>query len=187
MLHRVKNKRNLKRVKRTFWPRPAVLAASLLRHIKRHPLIYAPLAGPVLLVLLAHMIAVPAHILLKSSAHGEAMAIVDAMLTWSVYGFLPLLLLSYASFHAVARPVVRILRQHWESAPPVAFNMLPGTAQGAIAGMGFLILLRPGSELAELVLFGICLLIGMLNWFVYRRLCPEDANQTDMVMDSPEQ
>ena len=187
MLRRIKGKRNLKRVKRTFLPRPSGLAKSLLRHVIRHPLVYAPAAGPVALVLLAHIVAVPTHILLKSSAQINALALVDSVLTWSVYGFLPLLLLAYGGFHAVARPVAQILRQRWEDAPPVALSLLPGVAYGAVAGMGFLLLLRPGSELAELVVFAICLLIGILNWFVYRQLCPEDVGRPDTAIEPQNQ
>lgn len=187
MLHRVKGKRNLKRVKRTFFPRPSVLAKSLLAHVRRHPLIYAPAVGPVVLVLLTHIIAVPAHILFKSSARINAMTLVDSILTWSVYGFLPLLLLSYGCFHGVARSVAQMLKQQWDNAPPAVIGLLPGIAYGAVAAMAFLILLRPGSEYIELAIFTVCLLIGMLNWFVYRLLSGNEAHRIDAANEPPGQ
>lgn len=148
---------------------------------------YAPAAGPVGLVLLTHIIAVPAHILFKSSAQMNALALVDSILTWSVYGFLPLLLLSYCCFHGVARSVARIVKQHWDTAPPMMLSLLPGVTYGAVAAMGFLILLRPGTEFVALVIFAVCLLIGMLNWFVYRQLSRNDSHRTDATIESPGQ
>ena len=140
-----------------------------MHHVKRHPLLYAPVSAPVLFLLLAHLVSLPAHILLKATGLLAHQAFFDTMLTWSVYGFLPVVLGSYVSFHAVARPVAALIEQRQASlreSVPLLF-LLPGAMYGAVIGCGLLVLLRPGSSSGELVLFLFCLLIGMLNWFLY--------------------
>ncbi len=142
----------------------------LARHVKKHPAVYAPAVAPVLLLLCAHVISIPAHMVLKTAGLMQYQNVFDSMLTWGVYGFLPLVLVSYTAFHGVARPFAGLLARRWPAIPAAVFALAPGVAYGVVAGVGFLALLRPGSGVGTLLLLLFCLLTGIVNWFFYRKM-----------------
>ena len=169
-MQRVRSKRNQKRGSRSVNVSLAAMGRRLVRHVKKHPAAYAPAVAPVLLLLCAHVISIPAHMVLKTAGLMQYQNVFDSMLTWGVYGFLPLVLVSYAAFHGVARPVASLLARKWPAMSATMFGLAPGAAYGVVAGIGFLALLRPGSEVGTLLLLLFCLLTGIVNWLFYRKM-----------------
>ena len=92
------------------------------------------------------------------------------VVTWAVYGFLPLLLCSYGCFFAVARPVTSLLERKCLHLSATMLTLAAGAVYGAAIGSALFLLLEPGTVLNALFLLGIGMATGLGNWFLYRKL-----------------
>ena len=143
---------------------------------------YVPAALPVLLFILAHLLTLITFIFIRYELLAPYQDAYKTMVTWAVYGFVPLLLCSYACFFAVARPGISVLARklpHWSASH---LHMANGGLYGCGIGLGLLVLLQPGVGPKSLLLFLIGLVSGFGNWQLYRRLvvvAPVDPDTLD--------
>lgn len=135
---------------------------------------YAPAVFPVLLSIFAHLLTLITFLLMRCGLVAENQMLYINMITWAVYGFVPLLLCSYAGFLMLARPGIQMLAQklpHWSVA---SLHLANGCIYGTATGLGMLALLQPGVGPKSLLLFLVGLISGMGNWWFFHKLVSED-------------
>lgn len=145
------------------------------RHLRRHRLYYVPLLAPLILFLLAHLVTLLALMLIKSGVLTGEHVMVKTVVTWAVYGFLPLLLCSYLCFFTVARPAIGILARVCADWPSIGRDLTIGGVYGLVMGLTLALLLGPDTWLKGMTVMGIGLAAGQGNWFFYRKWEPVDA------------
>ncbi|WP_028317343.1 hypothetical protein [Desulfobulbus elongatus] len=148
----------------------SALRGAIGRHLRKHLVIYVPAAAPLIFVLLAHGITVATLVLIRSGVLPQGLGLHKTLVTWGVYGFLPLLLCSYGCFFAVARPVTGLLTRRYPEWPPAGLTVVSGAAYGAAVALVLLLLLAPGSTLRVFFLLLIGMATGLGNWWLYRAL-----------------
>jgi hypothetical protein len=132
--------------------------------------VYLPALAPLVFFFLAHGITLFTLILVKSGVLPQGQAMHKTLVTWAVYGFLPLLLCSYGCFFAVARPATGLLERRFPEWTPARLSLAAGGAYGAAIGIALLLLLAPKALLSALFLLTIGMATGLANWFLYRKL-----------------
>ncbi len=145
---------------------------------------YAPAVVPVLLSILAHLLTLVAFLLIRCGLVSQNPMLYTNMITWGVYGFIPLLLCSYAVFFVLTRVGIQALVQklpHWST---VSLHLAIGGGYGIATGLALLLLLQPGVGPKSLLLFLVGLISGLGNWYFYRKLLPEDP-LADLQMTKP--
>lgn len=142
---------------------------------------YVPMVAPLIFVLLAHGITVITLILIKSGVLPQGMGVHKTLVTWGVYGVLPLLLCSYGCFFAVARPVTGLIERRRPDWPATTVTLVAGAAYGGAIVLILLALLTPGSVLRIFFLLLIGMATGMGNWLLFRALTvvPEQVAPPD--------
>jgi hypothetical protein len=143
---------------------------AIARHFKRHLIVYVPAAVPLLFFFLAHGITAIMLILIKSGVLPQNLTLHKILLTWGLYGFLPLLLCSYFCFFAVARPVIRLLGRRFPEWMPGTLTLASGVAYGMAVAVVLLLLLASGSMERVFFLLLIGMTTGLGNWVLYRML-----------------
>jgi hypothetical protein len=169
-MEQMRSKRNRAKAKRASLFRPHAMLRWIFQHVERHSWLYAPACAPVLFLLLAHMVSLPALVLTRVGGTEGVGAASRTLLTWAVFGFLPFLVLSYLAFFLVARPFATLLARRQFALPARTSDLLPAVGYGATIAMGMFSLLRPGNWPGDLALLLCCLAAGGLNWFLYRWL-----------------
>jgi hypothetical protein len=134
-----------------------------MMHFKKNASSYAPAAAPFLLLFFAIILFVMALLFKKMETTA------GGIITIAVYGFGPLLLLSYVSFHLIARPLAARTGRWLCSLPRNIFNLLIGTIYGAAMGTLIVLCVRPTYRDAVLII-SFFIVIGIINWFSYRKL-----------------
>jgi hypothetical protein len=181
-------KRNRRHVPRQ--PRGSLLAElrkTLAQHFRAHVAWYLPALTPVVLFLLAHLLTLLAFFLTKSGEAYQDQELHKTMVTWAVYGFLPLLLSSYLCFFVVARPAIGVLARKFPLWTDAALHLSAGGAYGLAIGLSLFLLLMPATLLNALLILLIGLAVGQGNWFVYRRLVAiEFVRETHPLEEQPE-
>ena len=145
------------------------------QHLRKHLTIYVPAVMPLFFFLLAHAITVATLILIKAGVLPQGLELHKTLVTWGVYGFLPLLLSSYGCFFAVARPVVGQLTRRFPGWMPGILTLISGVAYGAAVGLVLLLLLAPDSMQRIFFLAPVGMATGLGNWWLYRALTEASA------------
>jgi hypothetical protein len=158
----------VRRVKKTSLIRR--LRQRIARHLKNHLIIYVPAAVPLAFFVIAHALTLVTVILIKSGVLPQSQILHKTVVTWAVYGVLPLLLCSYGCFFAVARPTTGILGQKFPEWPQERLTWTAGAVYGTAVVLALLILLTPGSPLRMFFLLVIGMVTGQGNWLLYRKL-----------------
>jgi len=148
----------------------AGLRRAVSRHLNKHLVVYLPALAPLVFFFLAHGVTVLALILIKSGVLPQGQVLHKTLVTWAVYGILPLLLCSYGCFFAVARPATGVLARRFPEWTPTRLTLAAGAAYGAAVGLALLVLLEPGSLLRVLFLLTVGMATGLGNWLLYRKL-----------------
>ena len=146
------------------------LRRSLVQHFRSRLMAYVPASLPLLLFVFAHGGAILTLILIKSGVLSQDQAVHKTMVTWAVYGILPLLFCSYLCFFALARPATGFLVQRFPEWPPLQHTMAVGALYGGGVSMALMVLLEPNTVLRFCFLLVIGMSTGLGNWFFYRRL-----------------
>jgi mannose/fructose/N-acetylgalactosamine-specific phosphotransferase system component IIC len=146
------------------------IGQSLIRHLKQHAAWYVPVVVPFLISVLAHLLALLVFFLVKMNIVEGDQGIYKTVVTWAFYGFRPLLLCSYLCFFALARPGITILAQKMPQWTDDNLHLVNGLIYGAGIGLTLLFWLNPGVGPKALLIFAVGLVVGLGNWFVYRKL-----------------
>ena len=163
-------RRNQRKKKRS---RVAIIPAlrnMLIQHLRAHLVLYLPVCMPLLLFVLAHGVTLLALILIKSGLLSQGQIVHKTVVTWAVYGILPLLLCSYGCFFAIARPATTILERKFPDWPALHLTLAAGALYGGGVSLALLLLLEPTTVLRFCFLLAIGMVTGLGNWFLYRRL-----------------
>lgn len=147
----------------------AMLRQAVSQHFRKHLVVYVPALLPLVFFLLAHGMTLLTLIFIKSGVM-QGYLMPKTVVTWAVYGFLPLLLCSYGCFFAVARPVTSLMERKFFHLSATMLTLAAGAAYGAAIGIALFLLLEPGTVLNALFLLGIGMATGLGNWFLYRKL-----------------
>jgi len=145
------------------------------QHIKKNSAPYAPALSPIVFFLLAHIITLLALIFMQAGMLPKDQVVCKTIVTWAVYGFLPLLLCSYVSFYFIARPVAGVLERKFPLWSEPVLNLSSGAAYGVAIGLFLVLLLNPNSGLSAFLVLLIGIAAGQGNWFFYRKLVRGDA------------
>ncbi|MGD9947796.1 MAG: hypothetical protein AB7U29_04880 [Desulfobulbus sp.] len=135
---------------------------------------YVPAVFPVLLFILVHLLTLITFIFIHFGLVAQNHTLYTNMVTWAVYGFIPLLLCSYVCFFALARPGISILAGKFPQWSASNLQLVNGCVYGTSIGLALLVLLEPGVGPKSLLLFLIGLTSGVGNWQLYRRLVAVD-------------
>jgi hypothetical protein len=161
-------KRGVRRVKKTSLTK--MLRQGIARHLKKYLIVYVPAAVPVAFFAIAHVLTLITVVLIKSGILPPGQMLHKTVVTWAVYGVLPLLLCSYGCFFAVAKPATGILVEKFPAWPQERLTLAAGAAYGAAVVLALLLLLSPGSPLRAFFLLVIGMVTGQGNWLLYRKL-----------------
>ncbi|MDD2465450.1 MAG: hypothetical protein PHI97_15745 [Desulfobulbus sp.] len=129
---------------------------------------------PVVLFFLAHLLTLIAFILIRYELIAQDPEFYKIIITWAVYGFVPLLLCSYVCFFVLARPGISLLARQLSQWSSGNLHLANGCVYGTGIGLALLLLLQPGVGPKSLLLFLIGLTSGVGNWQLYRRLVAVD-------------
>lgn len=156
----------------------AELRRALTAHLLKYPALYIPVAMPVVLFFLAHLLTLFAVFGITAGFLSHDQGLHKSALIWAVYGFRLLLPCSYAGFFAVAKPVTRILTNRYSQWPPLQLTLAGGAAYGLAICLILLALLGPSSPGRVLLLLFIGMTTGIGNWYIYRRLVGPEQPET---------
>lgn len=152
----------------------AALKQAMNHHFKDHVAWYVPAVFPFFFFILAHLLTLVAFVLIRYHVVPENQSLYHTMVTWSVYGLLPLLLCSYLCFFVLARPGRAYLARKFPQRPVAGLHVMLGILYGAGVGLALLILLQPGFSPKSLLIFLLGMAVGLGNWLVYRKLMRVD-------------
>ncbi|NLX18458.1 MAG: hypothetical protein GXY53_04135 [Desulfobulbus sp.] len=164
-------KRNQRSKRRKSVASIPALRSLLFGHIRRRFVIYLPACVPLILFVLAHFGTLLTVILIQSGllAQGQLHKV---MITWAVYGLLPLLFCSYGCFFAIARPAAGLLERKFPDTSPFVRTLAVGALYGGGVSLALVMLLEANTILRICLLATVGLLTGLGNWLVYRSLVP---------------
>lgn len=162
-----RNQRGRQRVRVAIIP---ALRRSLARHFRSHLKLYVPAILPLLLFVLAHGGTLLTLILIKSGVISQGQVVHKTVVTWAVYGILPLLFCSYVCFFALARPATAFLVRRFPDWAPLQHTMAVGVLYGGGVSVALMLLLEPNTILRFCFLLVIGMSTGLGNWVFYRRL-----------------
>ncbi|WP_310600688.1 hypothetical protein [Desulfobulbus sp.] len=171
----MKNKRNRRNTRRVRISPVSAVRKVLVQHLKKYLIVYVPAVMPLFFFFLAHGITVVTLILIKSGALPQGLALHKTLVTWGVYGVMPLLLCSYGCFFAVARPAAGLLARKFPQWMPDTLTLASGVAYGAAVALVLLLLLAPASIPRVFFLLLIGMTTGLGNWWLYRALTGASA------------
>ncbi|MDY0389376.1 hypothetical protein [Desulfobulbus oligotrophicus] len=162
----MRTKRNQRGRKRSSIALIPALRSMLLQHVRRRLVIYLPACMPLLLVVLTHIGTLLTLVLIKSGllAPGQ---LYRAMITWAVYGLLPLLFCSYGCFFAIARPVAGLLERTFPDLSSFILTLATGALYGVGISLALIMLLGADTMLRACLLVIVGLLTGLGNWVLY--------------------
>ncbi|MCL2457903.1 MAG: hypothetical protein FWF31_03470 [Desulfobulbus sp.] len=166
----MKNKKKRRNTRRLRISPVSAVRKAIIQHLRKYLIVYVPAVMPLFFFFLAHGITVVTLILIKSGVLPQGLALPKTLVTWGVYGLLPLLLCSYGCFFAVARPVTGRLTQRFPGWRPDILTLAAGVAYGAAVALVLLLLLAPGSTLRACFLVLVGMATGLGNWWLYRAL-----------------
>ena len=147
---------------------------ALVQHVQKNSASYAPAFLPIVFFLLAHVSTLVVRLLQQDQV------VCKTIVTWAVYGFLPLLLCSYGAFYLVARPMVGVLERKFSYWSGTVQNLGVGVTYGAAIGIALALPLNKSVPLwGTLLLLVIGMAVGQGNWFFYRRLMSGLSLSTD--------
>lgn len=170
-----RNQRSRKRARVAIIP---ALRRGFVQHFRSHLMAYVPASLPLLLFVLAHGGTLLILILIKSGVLAQDQVVHKTVVTWAVYGILPLLFCSYLCFFVLARPATGVLERKFPDWPPLQHTTAVGMVYGAGVSVALLVLLEPNTVLRFCFLFVIGMSTGLGNWFFYRRLTLPPPEQT---------
>ena len=171
----MKNKRNRRNTRRARISPVSAVRKAIGQHLRKHLIIYVPAVMPLFFFLLAHAVTVVTLVLIKAGVLPQGLELHKTLVTWGVYGFLPLLLSSYGCFFTVARPVTGLLARRFPGVMPGILTLASGVAYGAAVGLVLLLLLAPGSIPWVSFLLPVGMATGLGNWWLYRSLTGASA------------
>jgi hypothetical protein len=151
------------------------LRKALVGHVQQHIVFYVPGLSPVVFFFLAHFVTLLTLICIRSGMLQKELLLYKTVVTWAVYGFLPLLLCSYLCFFAVARPAAAALSRKFPHWTALTLNLSIGAAYGGALSFALFLLLEPGNWFNSVLLLAIGFAVGQGNWFIYRKLALGDA------------
>ena len=166
----MRTKNNRRNVRRTRVSLATTLRRAVTGHLVGRLAVYLPALVPLTLFVLAHLLFLVALILLKSGILPPGQTMHKTLVTWAVYGILPLLFCSYGCFFAVARPASAVLARRFAQWTPATLTLAGGAGYGLSVATTLLIVLEPRSPLRVLFLLAIGMVTGLGNWWVYRKL-----------------
>jgi len=166
----MKNKRNHRAVPRTGVSIVHGVRRAFIQHVKKSGTAYAPALAPLVFFFLAHFVSLLAFVFLKAGALRQEQLVHKTVVTWAVFGFLPLLLSSYLCFYLVARPVVGSLVRQFPLWSVMRLNLAIGAIYGAAISICMMLLRKPDAWFSMLLLLFIGVAAGQGNWFFYRKL-----------------
>jgi hypothetical protein len=142
----------------------------LMNHLKKNASSYAIGLLLSLFLLLCILIGVICSILER---FWKIPGFIGTIIVSYVYGYGILLIISYVSFHLVARPVAALMEHRFFSLHRIVQDLLIGTAYGAAIGTCIVMFFRSANAISWIgtvlfLVFG--LLVGILNWIIYRKL-----------------
>jgi len=170
-----KNKRNRRNTRKARISPVSAVRKAIGQHLRKHLTIYVPAVMPLFFFLLAHAITVATLILIKAGVLPQDLELHKTLVTWGVYGLLPLSLCSYGCFFAVGRPVTGLLARKFPGWMPGILTLLSGVAYGAAVALVLLLLLAPGSMQRIFFLAPVGMATGLGNWWLYRSLTGASA------------
>lgn len=162
-----RNQRGRQRVRVAIIP---ALRRSLAQHLRSHLKLYVPASLPLLLFVLAHGGTLLTIILIKSGVLSQDQVVHKTVVTWAVYGILPLLFCSYVCFFALARQATGFLVRRFPDWAPLQHTLAVGVLYGGGVSVALMLLLEPNTFLRFCFLLVIGMSTGVGNWFFYRRL-----------------
>jgi hypothetical protein len=133
-----------------------------MSHFTKHASSYAPAAAPFFIVCIAIILFVVAPLF-------ENQVGVNGFITIALFGFSPLLLLSYILFYLIARPLGTLINRKLFSFSKIVLNLLTGTIYGAAIGAIIVICFNP-KLLDAVMIFSFGIVVGIINWFSYCKL-----------------
>lgn len=148
----------------------AGLGQSLRRHVQQRLAWYIPACAPLAVLLLAHLLTLIAFLLVRFHMLAPVQEAYKILVTWAVYGFVPLLFSSYLCFFALARPVLARLARKLPEWSDLHLHLLNGLLYGTGIGLLLLLLLQPGVGIKALMIFLTGVMVGLGNWLLYRQL-----------------
>ena len=149
---------------------------SVIEHVKKNVVLYAPALAPIAVFLLAHIVFLLAFVLMKMGVLQNGQLVHKTIVTWAVFGLPSLLLSSYLCFYVVTRLAVReMLAQKFSHWSATMRNLMVGTVYGAAIGVFLLLLRKPEAWFSALLLLCIGIIAGQVNWLFYRKLAGGDA------------
>ena len=152
----------------------AGLGQSLRRHVQQRLSWYIPACTPIAVLLLAHLLTLIVFLLIHLRIAAPVQEVYKVLITWAVYGFVPLLFCSYLCYFALAKPGLALLARklpHWSD---IQLHLFNGLLYGAGIGLVLLLLLQPGVGPKALMIFLTGLVVGLGNWLLYRKLSPAE-------------
>ncbi|MCL1980300.1 MAG: hypothetical protein FWG62_04395 [Proteobacteria bacterium] len=171
----MKNKKKRRNTKRARVSPISAVRKAIGHHLKKYLIIYVPAVMPLFFFFLAHAITMVTLVLIKSGVLPQNLTLHKTLVTWGVYGLLPLLLCSYGCFFAVAKPVCGFLARKFPEWMPTTLTLASGGAYGAAVALVLLLLLAPGSLPRVFFLLLIGTTIGLGNWWLYHTLTGASA------------
>lgn len=148
-----------------------------MSHFKNNAKSYGPALSPILFLFLGVLVLMGGIIFEKAGVflEKEINAAFIFFVKLAVWGFGPLLILSYTAFHIIARPVATLLRRCLPSVHRILYDMLTGSVYGVIMGACISMCLKPTSlpGAISILLFGI--IMGISNWLFYKKLAGDTA------------
>lgn len=152
----------------------AGIGQSLRRHVQQRLSWYIPACAPLAVLLLAHLLTLIAFLLVRFHMLAPVQEAYKILVTWAVYGFVPLLFSSYLCFLVLARPALALLARKLPQWSDFQLHLLNGLLHGAGIGLMLLLLLQPGVGVKALMIFLTGLVVGVGNWLLYRQLAPAE-------------
>lgn len=146
------------------------LRSGLTQHFRTRLMAYVPASLPVLLFILAHGGILLTLILIKSGVLSQAQAVHKTMVTWAVYGILPLFFCSYLCFFVLARPLSDLLTRRFSEWSPLHHTLIVGLLYGVGVSLALMLLFKPNTMQHFCFLLAIGMSTGLGNWFLYRCL-----------------
>lgn len=135
---------------------------------------YIPACAPIAVLLLAHLLTLLGFLFIHVHMASPVQELYKILVTWAVYGFVPLLFCSYLCYFVLARPGLALLARklpHWSDGQ---LHLVNGLIYGAGIGLVLLLLLQPGVGAKALMIFLTGLVVGLCNWLLYRKLAPAE-------------
>ncbi|MGI6657379.1 MAG: hypothetical protein ACOX5Z_11305 [Desulfobulbus sp.] len=147
------------------------LWTAVLTHVRHHVVAYLPALVPIAFFVLAHLFGLAAALLECSGILSPEQMLHKPVVTWAVYGFLPLLLCSYVGFFVSARLILAPLAQRFPSWSAWVQQSVAAAVHALVVALALFLLLGSGlGRIAGSLTVVLGLAAGLGNWLLYRFL-----------------